>query len=232
MTSDEQERELMREGRQRLRDLLPAARAEVEAGAAWRYESASAVFEAATPYIREDNFDALVVSPASLGGWHADLHLKRTAIGISDVLGTAVGHPLTTREEAEAVARLLLVLALQVEKHYAQEQTAPRPPAFLLGNLDIALEPAALEAAVLLKKVPETQEEGFQLVEAMVAEVFPGGITKASLDSLSLIGLTRVMSVLHRVAPAGVYAYPCRRPAAPSAVPTPTNVEPANPGRV
>jgi len=106
----------MKDGRARLKRLLPEARA--YARVAMRnpdiqMQVNTAKGMATQRFIRTDNFRALVVYRTPRG-WYADLLLKNVPSGVSDVLGTPLSMPHQTREEAEeAAVHILQSMCLQ-----------------------------------------------------------------------------------------------------------------------
>jgi hypothetical protein len=97
--------------RQRLLQLLPWARAEAKKKA-WSIEVSSALAKATMQYVTEDNLEGIAIYPAPKGGWHCDVTLINVPPGVPNALGTQVAHPLATRADAEAHAKILLVTIL------------------------------------------------------------------------------------------------------------------------
>ena len=105
----------MKAGRALLRDLLPAAR---EAAGTQEHPLAitSGVAKASAPYLREDNFEAIVIYPAPLGGFHCDLLLKKTPPGVANTMGSPVAKPLPSREAALDYAHTILTAMVARER--------------------------------------------------------------------------------------------------------------------
>jgi len=100
----------MKDGRARLKRLLPEARAYArkairDPNIQMKVNTTRAM--ATQRFIVVDNFRALVVYRTSRG-WYADLLLKNVPPGVSDVMGTPLSMPHTTREEADEAAVLIL----------------------------------------------------------------------------------------------------------------------------
>jgi uncharacterized protein with GYD domain len=141
-----------RRGRRLLRELLPWARAEARKDEA-KFEATSALGKATVPYVTLANLDALLITEAPLGGWHADVVFKFTPPGVPNTMGTPVERPLRTRQEAEEVGKRLLV-SMCVMAASNEVAKAPAPdPAFLLNGYAFKLVPAVFKLA--LATMPE-----------------------------------------------------------------------------
>lgn len=207
-------------GRRLLRELLPWARAEArkETGSV---ELKSALGRETAAYVREDNLDALLIYPAPLGGWHADVVFKRVPPGIPNSMGSPVERPLRTRREAEDVGKLLLVNMLRM----ARMEKSSGSPVFLLQGAAFTLPLEMYEAA--LGAFPEgaggsnggyhSKEHAIRRIEETLAELCPGGFSvKAFNEEWDQGRKAELMSVLFIATLTGVYAYPPRRDATPS----------------
>jgi hypothetical protein len=202
----------LRAGRRLLRELLPWARAEAR-NPDRRTVSYSALFDAQKPYIKEANFHALVIHPAPLGGWHADLLLKGVPPGVANCMGSPVAEPFRTREAAEAGARLLLTAACHTARELA---TQPAGPAFLLYGHGLELSPAMIDAILSIMPGSYGRERAIEYIAQVVADVLPEGFTGRRFDALPYSQKTVLMSAIHIAAACGVLAYPPRRDASPS----------------
>lgn len=106
----------MKDGRSRLKRLLPEARAYARVAIRnpdiqMRVNTVKGM--ATQRYIQVENFRALVIYRTPRG-WYADLLLKNVPPGVSDVMGTPMSMPHTNRDEAEEAAiQILQSMCLQ-----------------------------------------------------------------------------------------------------------------------
>lgn len=205
------------QGRRRLQQLLPAARAHVRKHPP-KDGGGTALGDAQMSHLTEANFDALVIYPAPLGGWHSDLLLRDMPPGLPNSVGTPVAAPLRTREDAEEHSALLLQFALYIIERNRTEKATPKKPVFLLYDYKIDLQPDVLEKSLAAR--PELGG-GYSSVEAaesriaeLLAELAPGGFK--GTEGWSPEDLTRLWAVLHMAALSGLFVYPPRRDASPS----------------
>lgn len=207
-------------GRRLLRQLLPSARVEArkEDG---KIELKSALGRETAAYVREDNLDALLIYPAPLGGWHADVVFKHVPPGVPNSMGSPVEHPLRTRQEAEDFAKRLLANLLRI----AQMEKSSGNPVFLLHGAAFTLPPEMYKLA--LGAVPEgaggpnggysSKEHAINRIEETLADLCPAGFdVKAFNDEWDRGKKAELMTVLFIATLTGVYAYPPRRDATPS----------------
>jgi hypothetical protein len=204
-----------RKGRHRLRQLLPWARAEARKGHRTELQSMLAMGQA--KYMVETNFDALIIYPAPLGGWHADLTLN-VPPGVPNSIGSPVAEPLLTRADAMEKAKQLLVVGLQIAAD--QALMSDGKPVFLLYDYAFKLSLEVTEQA--LKRFPDGCPYGSpEWAAARIEQVlqvlcgdreFTGDDFEKWDKELQL----KLMAVLHGAALSGLYAYPQRRDASPS----------------
>jgi hypothetical protein len=211
MSNQNDERVRMREGKQRLRKLLPIAKQRLE-DERIGVQTVSALAKAQAAHLREDNLEALTVYPAPLGGWHADVILRHTPPGVPNAFGSPVGNPYQTREQAERAALDLLTFTLMI----ASQEAAPTTPVFLLYGGEFALAPEILWHPLA---------HGFGSKEAAVAkldDVMQGLFgdarepTTEAFKELSREQMLAMSYTIHRAALDGVFAYPIRRDKSPS----------------
>jgi len=206
----------MRQGRRRLKNLLPAARAAARRGDGGPLQARSGLARAAWPHFRESNLDALVVYTGELGGWHADLRFKNVPPGIPRAIGTPVSAPLGSREAAEETAFRLLA---GVRANRAPAGQQPRP-VFLLYGFEIPLDPEAFNE--VLGALPEagngygSAEAACSRIRELLEEVLPGGVSGEAWMALTDRERQRVCAVLHMAALSEVYRYPPSTPLSPS----------------
>lgn len=210
-------------GRRLLRELLPWARAEARKEVA-RIEMTSPLGHATAAYVTEDNLDALLIYPAPMGGWHADVVFKHVPPAVPNTMGTPVERPCRTRQEAEEHGKRILVsLLLMAEQNKATNPSAP-PPVFMLCGATFKLLPELFEAALAM--TPEgaggpnggysSKEHAIERIEEKLAELCPDGFDGKAFNGWERMKKAELLTVLHIAALTGVYAYPPRRDASPS----------------
>jgi hypothetical protein len=216
----------MKAGRALLRDLLPAAR---EAAATQEYglEVMSGVAQAGAPYLREDNFEAIVIYPAPLGGFHCDLLLKKTPTGVANTMGSPVAKPLPTREAALDYAHKILTGMLARERLNAAEPAAAEPsgaaPVFELFGADMPILPVFTEVAQdlrqtieTLQRSPFTYDDALAMLAEATSEYLPDGdVLKAARKLNQRQRMNLVISV-HLANLVGVFRFPQRSDGTPS----------------
>lgn len=206
-----------RQGRRRLRDLLPAARA-FRRNNPGEIETGNSLGAATLPHARLDNLDAMMVYPAPLGGWHADLVFKHVPPGLPNTIGSPVAKPYATRGQAEAGAMRLLAMVLQLEDERAHAEQ--KSPVFLLHGFAITL-PAAVYAKTLAM-MPEardgygTVEHAIERIKDALSSLLPQEVTADALNALPREKMASLMAVLLGATLTGFYAYPPRRDVSPS----------------
>lgn len=201
-------------GRKRLRELLPWARAEARKTRPNTTEE-SALAGVTFPYATEDNLDALMIYPAPLGGWHADVVLKEVPPGIPNAMGTPVGTPLRTRQEAEEHGKAILVGICSMPKREIKPGSV-----FLLFKIAVHLPPLPhelLEFGRRLSADTEAREEAIARIEQLLTEYrLDDSCDVARFNRLDQFEKAFLMAALTRATMAGVYAYPPRRDKSPS----------------
>lgn len=210
-------------GKRLLRELLPWARAEARKGDT-QFSAESKLGTVTASYVTEANLDALVIYPAPLGGWHADVVFKHTPPGVPNTMGSPVEHPLRTRREAEEMGKRLLVMLCTMAARNAAAKVAPADPVFLLHGLAFTLMPKLYELA--LAAMPEgaggseggyeTKERAIERIEEVLGNICPDGFDGDVFNSLDRGQKAEILTVLHIAALTGVFAYPPRRDATPS----------------
>lgn len=208
-------------GRRRLRQLLPWARAEARKRTT-PPQTLSMIAKAQRPHFTEANLMALVIYPARLGGWHADLLLHRTPDGISDAIGTPVDQPCRTRNEAEERGKNLLATALQFCEQNAKDaavRLAEIPPHIIINGWPVPLMPEIY--ATMANAMPdlfnqhEEPAEAAQRLGLALAEA-PGPFHPDLFESWDHDIKRNVMAAAHMAALVGVYRFPPRQDASPS----------------
>jgi hypothetical protein len=201
-------------GRRLLKTLLPMARERHSKGPVTTrgFEAVSAPAKAVAPWFRIDNIEAILIFEAPLGGWIADFLLKETPPGVPNVMGTPVGTPHATRQQAQDYA-VSTMAALMATKPYAEA-----PPGFSFHGWGVKLD------AYLLGKVVEhfprgayegysSVEAGFKRLHEMEEQLFPGGdVTAEKIDALDRDERAVFLSVLHIAALTGIFRYPAPEP--------------------
>lgn len=205
----------VRQGVRRLHGLLPKARAAVRRGE-HKVGGLSPIAQAQQPWVREENFSALVIYSAPLGGFHADLQLTYAPPGISNVLGTPVQSPCRNRAEAETAAYGILCLALQLE---ADTKAAGAVPGgnrqFLFYSIGVTL-PArvyneALDAFPNVEAVLSEANALERLGEVTIA-LFGGATpTYERVMALSPEAKARLQAACLVATLVGIFRYPAKR---------------------
>ena len=211
------DRETIAQGRRRLKQLLPVCRAEAKRNSKDAGMIMNPLGERVSQYLTETNFDALVVYPAKLGGWHAELLLKRVPPGIPNAMGTPSDSPARTQAEAEERGKEILVAML----HAAQanegeaETRAEKPPVFLLYEWVFDLNPDILAQGVL---EPDEGNAGraLAMIEEELSDLAPDGFEGGAFPSWGAEDQFRLLMALHIAAVAGVFRYPPHVAASPS----------------
>ena len=197
------------DGRRRLQEWLPAARAEAAAGDAGLTDL-SPLARAQEPYVTEANLDAVLIHPGRLGGWHADVVLKSVPLGVGNSIGTAVEKPSATREEAEHLGRTLLVMCLVHERRArAMPPVAPAPAPFVLYGCAVPLSGEGMLTAAILNgdRRPAPEMLG-PAIAGLVRLSCPGGFTLAAYEALPGSVRDQLLGWLHLAALGGMHAYP------------------------
>lgn len=206
----------MRQGRRRLRHLLPQARALVRSlDEGFRF--VSAIAKAQAPFVTERNLEALVIYPAELAGWHVDLLLSKVPSGIANVIGSPNFKPCATRDEAEAVAINFLAAVLK-----ASDSPAPESPrSFVLFDTAFSFPDAVFGEALRLMPSdytrPGTRTLALDRIKAAVARLFPQGFTGEGFDNLPPDEKALLMTLMLTATLRGVYRYPPRADGTPPA---------------
>jgi hypothetical protein len=207
-----------RQGRRRLRELLPWARAEAKKPGA-EIRGKSALYDTTAAYVTEDNLEALLIYPAPLGGWHCDVMFKDVPPAVPNCMGSPVATPFRTRAEAEDHGKWLLVSLLTI----AQQPKGNGNPVFLLYGAVLRLLPEAIAAAA--RAEPDSVDRGYgskehavNRIKETLAEVCPEGFTVDAFNkTMAREKKARLLAVLHIAALSGLFAYPPRLDQPPAA---------------
>lgn len=209
------------QGVRRLRDLLPWARSQlrkIDADPALHEMHLGPLALAVRPHVREDNFESLVIYPAPLGGYHTDLFLRKIPAGVPNSLGSPVANPLATKQEAEAVAKSLLIAALSIAMQAPHDSPAAHPT-FLFYDGLFRLDERILEFG---DKVGGScfgtagmRAACIDRFDRLVAELFPGGFSEDVCEALPTDAMAKLSAAAHAAALNGIFAYPSRKDAPP-----------------
>lgn len=207
----------LRQGRRRLQQWLPSVRAEVaRSRASMEVVENSAISKAQAPHVTESNLEAVVIYPAPQGGWHADVLLKQTPPGISNVQGSPSASPYKSKIEAVQFARRLLAFMVLQAMRNAEQPREEKPPAFVLNGYAVDLMPGLVGIVSLLKPKQYTAERAVAHIAEVLAAHDLDPFEPAKFDKLPHDARAAVMSALHIATTVGVYRYPPPRDATPS----------------
>lgn len=197
-----------REGRQRLRDLMPRARAYLEEHRDMGVTSASAVANSTLFYVREDNLDSLTITRGERGGWIADVHLIKVPAGVASALGTPVQSPHATREAAEESAVLLLAYVL------AAARDLPAKPAERVFEFHLINVPLPER---IMEKIDSTVAANPDLawpmpyatarLDQLADELFGGVVTVEKANALTITQKAYFHSTLALASVAGLFRW-------------------------
>ncbi len=199
-------------GRRLLRELLPWAREKAREDP-WEPEMSSPLANATTPYMTEANLDALMIYPAPKGGWHADIVFKTVPPGIPNSIGTPVGSPARTRDEAEKIAKHMLVAVLCVAAR--NRDPAAAVPVFTLHGWVFKLFPDLFQ--LTLAMMPQYANgygsplQAAGRVEAKLDELCPEGFDGDAFNKWPEEKKVILLTTLHIAALSGLYVYPMRQ---------------------
>lgn len=206
---------LLREGRVRLRRLLPEAR-EIAAGENLEARNLSGIAKAQMRHVTEDNLEAVVVYRGEYGGWIVDVRLRKVPAGIAGSFGTPVKSPWPTREAAEASALHLIAFALTAARQIGAEE-APPERVFEYFGLTVTLQEDLL---TLMERMTAAQphlrygshEEARLRLDEITERLFPDGqVTEAAANALSRDDNARLRTTLMMAALEGMFRYPVPR---------------------
>lgn len=209
---------LLREGRVRLRRLLPEARAML-ARDTYETRDLSGIAKAQMRHFAEDNLEAVVIYRGEYGGWIADVRLRKVPAGIAGSFGTPVKSPWPTREEAEASAVHLLAFALGAAAQVKAEPAAAPPPerVFEYFGLIVAMPEDVLttmeQATAALPHLRYgSHEVALHRLDEVTERLFPDGqVTEAAANALAREDSARLMTTLMMAALEGMFRYPVPR---------------------
>jgi hypothetical protein len=196
-----------------LHEIMPKAR---QRAINMRAEVTSPLARAVESYMIEDNLAALVIYPAPLGGWFADVMLQNVPPGVSNILGTPVAHPLATYPEAlnQGIDIVALILA---PKRPGIENESKAPPIFLYYGSSFALFPELLELLDNQYAQYPSTETAHARIKEITLMLFPDRRRPSyeRLAALSQHQLRILVSVLHIASLTGVMRYPAMEPGMP-----------------
>jgi hypothetical protein len=155
----------------------------------------------------------VLIYPAPLGGWHGDVLLRDMPPGFPNCVGTQVEHPMATRAEAEARAKVVLVGLLA---HIARKPVPepPPPPGFIFFDFGVQLLPELYEHSLAV--MPEfvdgygSIERAIEKMDEAVATVWPDGYHGQDINTLPIDDKVFLLTRVHIAALSGLFAYPPR----------------------
>lgn len=197
--------------RARLLKALPAARRAAETA---EVAILTDVLRAQAPHFTPDNMDFVEIGRGELGGWIANLKLKRVPAGVPDAFGTPARYPLPTREEAEASVTGILTFALACRRVVLAESAKPPPRVFDYFGFEIEHHEeilAMMEAQCALHPGLRygSTTRALERLDQVTERLFPGGkVTAEGLQALDRDGFAQLHSVLAMAAIEGMFRYP------------------------
>lgn len=200
----------IRAGEHLLRELLPKARVmalEITA------EARSPIAKAALPYLREDNFQSVMIYEVPTGGWMADVVCKRVPPGISNAFGTPVNNPLNSREEALETAIRILAVALMLNSNKVPTQTKP---VFQYFDSSFSLDAELLAFMSSQGAGYESTEHANQRLTEITRSLFPRGYNFERLQALPEERMRMLFAVVHMASLTNVLRYPPLLPGRPA----------------
>lgn len=174
----------LRHGRARVPEFIGLATALLSDGFAQELRPGTGLGRATLPHLSAKNLEAVLISPATCGGFHADLVFTAVPPGISNTLGRPVSTPEPTRQAAEATAVRILALLL----HRNRLDLAPSPdPERVIFQLH------GTEFEVPFSEVQSQAFDGDADIEtairasldSFVAHYMNGEVTDATIEALS-----------------------------------------------
>jgi hypothetical protein len=197
------------DGARLLKELLPQAKAMMPTFSA---EPVSDLARATMPHLREDNLLAVMIYEAEAGGWIADVVCKHVPPGISNVLGTPVGDPLNTREEAlENAVRVLACVLVMGGKATGQTE-----PVFNYHDVMITLDSRLLAFMDSHNAGYSSVDKAYLRLDETTKELFPDGYSYERLKALPDERSRLLFAVAHMAALTSVLRYPRLIPGHPS----------------
>lgn len=208
----------LRDGRKRLKEWLPRARAELKKRKGSLSSAPTSVLgQSLTDRVDKKNLDCIMVYETSPGKWYADIILKGLPRGIPNTLGTPVSLPKADREEAikEGFIILMTMLAaIEDRKTIKRDQKFHDTRYFHLYGMQFSLPGNAVDEAARLIDSTEGElayavEHAIQALDISVLDVFGESDMSsevfAAASERKRIGLLTAMGVLLTF---GIFRYP------------------------
>jgi hypothetical protein len=202
----------MQDGRRLLAEILPEARKCVDE---IDPKPVSALGRGALHYMCEANLDALVIHSPRTGGFIADLVLKDTPAGVANTVGTPVGNPHATLEEARDSAVYLVALALKAAQ---VQNNAPEDPVFFSFDAELPLVPELLSKLRQESSSGEdSTERSLERLNEITEDLFPDGYSFPELLTIleDVQRASKLLAVVHVAAVKGWHRYPPPEPRPP-----------------
>lgn len=212
----DQSDEVMRQGRRRLKALLPALRAQAAREAKLGgpvLEPTTGIGQGMMQFLPSARLDALNIYPGEKGGWIADVVLKGVPQGYGNTFGTPVALPHPTREAAEAEGRRLVINVLKEQARLAASPPPAVDPAFVLHGVQVTLPRRFFDTLRDAARGEEVRGYGSQAaararIDEVVAELMPGGVSAEAIGGLEGEPATLLMAVLAMASMDGVKRHP------------------------
>lgn len=211
------------DGRKRLKAMMPEAIAWAETAMRepeMEMKVLSGRGQAMTDYVRLDNLKALILYRTARG-WYADLVLKQTPVGVTDVMGTPTDMPLPSREEAEEQGKMILRAAcLQAKMNgpAMPDNTRNAPRYFSLYGTELKLDGEYLDMlsavpAMLGQTPAEAREYALERMDEVSAQHgFTEDNVKQRLAAMDQDTFMEVYCLAFMLATVSIVRYPVREP--------------------
>jgi hypothetical protein len=194
-----------------LQQLLPLAREAKKL--AFEKHNQTSLMKAAIPYFSENNLQSVIISEAPLGGWIVDVLLKTTPPGVSNILGTPTGYPLTSHEEAVRSGIDILSFILSHER--TKEETGPPAILYYDSAFTLSREVLAILTAMGCEGY-DSADHAYQRLKEITIELFGNRMPSYErITALSDDDKRQLQSVLHMAVINGVLRYPPVEPGFP-----------------
>ena len=174
----------LRRGRARVPEFIGLATALLSDGFAQELRPGTGLGRATLPHLSAENLEAVLISPAPCGGFHADLVFTAVPPGISNTLGTPVSTPEPTRQAAEAVAVRILALLLHRNRLDLAPSPDPERVIFQLHGTEFEVPFSGVQSHAF-DGDPDIETAIRASLDSFVAHYMNGEVNDATIEALS-----------------------------------------------